>query len=187
MAVKNRHREAAAPPKRKPSTLTGRKLLHASGQDTREFKLRLQKERDVELASIQVQRDVAQANAGSSPGAQDRQDRHRGRRKRLLREDRPQHRHGEIGGSPGAEQPTLADIKDTFFSGDPEHFKTQLCQWVADFGINPRLKKNLTLSPCSPNRRFTDDTGEDTLKSALALVKGEGMGEVRAETVLKQA
>ena len=46
---------------------------------------------------------------------------------------------------------TLTDIKDTFFNGDPEHFKTQLRKWVADFGIQSEDLKNLTLSACSPS------------------------------------
>jgi hypothetical protein len=40
----------------------------------------------------------------------------------------------------------LSDIKNTFFNGDSEHFKTQLRKWVSDFGISSEDLKNLTIA-----------------------------------------
>ena len=164
------------------------KLLHAAGQEHEEFKLRLQKERDVELASIQVQRDVAQANAQVVSEA--------------LKTAKIDIVGGEndffekivrsIGTGKSVDRlvqnsATLTDIKDTFFNGDPEHFKTQLRTWVADFGIQSEDLKNLTLSALLAKLiASTNDAGlKDGIRSALAFAKEKGMGEVKSETVVR--
>ncbi len=164
------------------------KLLHAAGQEHEEFKLRLAKERDVEMAAINVQRDVAQANASVVSEA--------------LKTAKIDIVGGEndffekivrsIGTGKSVDRmvqnsATLTDIKETFFNGDPEHFKTQLRQWVADFGIKTEDLKNLTLSALLAKLvASTDDAGvKATIKSALALVKEKGLGEAKAETVVK--
>jgi len=164
------------------------KLLHAAGQEHEEFKLRLQKERDVELAAINVQREIAQANASVVSEA--------------LKTAKIDIVGGEndffekivrsIGTGKSVDRmvqnsATLTDIKETFFNGDPEHFKTQLRQWVADFGLKTEDLKNLTLSALLAKLvASTDDAGvKNAIKSALALVKEKGLGEVKAETVVK--
>src|SRR5690606_37327362 len=106
------------------------KLLHEAGQQHEEFRLRLNKERDVELAAIHVQRDVAQANAQVVSEA--------------LKSAKIDIVGGEndffekivrsIGTGKAVDRAvnnsaTLTEIKTTFFNGDPEHFKAQLAQW----------------------------------------------------------
>ncbi len=164
------------------------KLLHAAGQEHEEFKLRLQKERDVELAAINVQRDVAQANASVVSEA--------------LKTAKIDIVGGEndffekivrsIGTGKSVDRmvqnsATLTDIKETFFNGDPEHFKAQLRQWVADFGLKTEDLKNLTLSALLAKLvASTDDAGvKATIKSALSLVKEKGLGEVAAKQALE--
>lgn len=164
------------------------KVLQAAGQEHEEFKLRLNKERDVELAAINVQRDVAQANAAVVSEA--------------LRHARIDIVGGEndffekivrsIGTGKSVDRmvqnsATLTDIKSTFFNGDPERFRSQLRQWVTDFGIKTEDLKNLTVSALLAKfLASTDDAGlKSTLRSALALVKESGMGETKAEVAVK--
>jgi len=40
----------------------------------------------------------------------------------------------------------LKDIKDTFFNGDPEYFRSQLKGFVSKFGMSSEDLKNLTVS-----------------------------------------
>ena len=82
---------------------------------------------------------------------------------------------------------TLSDIKNTFFNGDPERFKTQLKQWVKDFGISSNDVKNLTLSALLAKLiASTDDGGVQSLmQSALAAVQDKGMGDVVAKSVIE--
>lgn len=164
------------------------KLLHEAGREHEEFKLRLQKDRDVELAAIHVQRDVAQANAGVVSEA--------------LRHAKIDIVGGEndffekvvrsIGTGKSVDRmvqnsATLTDIKETFFNGDPERFKSQLRKWVSDFGIGTADLKNLTLSALLG--RLAASAGEPALKQtigeALAAVQAKGLGEVPARKALE--
>ncbi len=164
------------------------KLLHAAGQEHEEFKLRLNKERDVELAAIHVQRDVAQANAQVVSEA--------------LKTAKIDIVGGEndffekivrsIGTGKAVDRAvnnsaTLTDIKSTFFNGDPEHFKARLAQWVKDFGIKTEDVKNLTVAALLGKMIASaeDDGVKSTIKSALALVKEKGLGEVAAKQALE--
>lgn len=166
------------------------KLFHEAGKEHEEFKLRLQKERDVELAAIHVQRDVAQANAQVVSEA--------------LKHAKIDIVGGEndffekvvrsIGTGKSVDRmvqnsATLTDIKETFFNGDPEHFKSQVRKWVADFGIKSEDLKNLTLAALLGKLiASTEDSGvKSTIQSALALVKEKGLGHVKANSVVGEA
>ena len=37
-------------------------------------------------------------------------------------------------------------VKETFFNGDPEYFKSQMASWIDQFGIETEDVKNLTVS-----------------------------------------
>jgi uncharacterized membrane protein YqiK len=164
------------------------KLFHDAGKEHEEFKLRLNKDRDVELAALNVQKEIANSNALVVSEA--------------LKNAKIDIVGGEndffekivrsIGNGKAVDRTvnnsaTLTDIKTTFFNGDPEHFKTQLRQWVADYGIKTEDLKNLTLSALLAKLiAHADDSGTQSLmKSALALVKEKGLGEVKAETAVQ--
>lgn len=163
------------------------KLLHDAGQQHEEFRLRLAKERDVELAAIHVNKDVAEANA------------------RIVGEALKSARIDLVGGANDffekvvravgtgksvdrmiANSSTLSDIKNTFFDGDPERFKTQVRQWIADFGIPSEDLKNLTLSALFA--KFLAGGGDDSVKSAiqaaLKAAQGAGLAEAKAARFL---
>ena len=40
----------------------------------------------------------------------------------------------------------LSDVKETFFNGDPEHFKVELQRYIDMFGVSSEDLKNLTVS-----------------------------------------
>ncbi len=166
------------------------KLLHEAGQQHEEFRLRLAKERDVELAAIHVDKDIAEANA------------------RIVGEALKVARIDIVGGSNDffekvvravgsgkavdrlvSNSTTLTDIKETFFDGDPERFKTQVRQWIADFGIPTEDLKNLTLSALFA--KLLAGAGDDAVKSALqAAVKtvhGAGLGDTPAGRFLNDS
>ncbi len=156
------------------------KLLHDAGQQHEEFRLRLAKERDVELAAIHVQKDVAQAHSnivaealksahidivGGENDFFEKVVRAVGTGKAV---DRMMKSSG-----------TLTDIKTTFFNGDPEHFKTQIRQWVSDFGLKSEDIRNLTVSALLI--RLMGSTQDPSVRSlmnlALGLAQARGVGE----------
>lgn len=163
------------------------KLLHAAGKEHEEFKLRLAKERDVALASITVQKEIAQANSHIVGEA--------------LKHANIDIVGGEndffekivraVGTGKSIDRlvdnsDTLTDIKSTFFTGDPEHFKTQVRQWIADFGIKTEDLKNLTVAALLTKLIASsgDDSRKSLIMSALALAKDYGLADVPATSVV---
>ena len=166
------------------------KLFHAAGKEHEEFKLKLSKERDVELAAIHVQRDIAQANStivgealkhanidivGGENDFFEKVVRAVGTGKAV---DRMVHN-----------SETLTDIKNTFFNGDPEHFKGAVRQWIKDFGISTEDVKNLTISALLGKLiASTNDGGVQSLmKSALEMVQNKGLADAPAAAVVAKA
>lgn len=84
---------------------------------------------------------------------------------------------------------TLTDIKETFFNGDPERFKTQLRQWVQDFGIRTEDLKNLTISALLAKllSDSTDDSRKALILSAVSLARNHGLSDSPASTLLSAA
>jgi flotillin len=163
------------------------KLLHEAGQQHEEFRLRLNKERDVELAAINVERDIARAHSDVVGEA--------------LRNSKIDIVGGEndffekivraVGNGKSVDRlvnnsETLSDIKNTFFNGDADHFRTQLQQWVKDFGIKTEDLKNLTIAALLGKMiASSKDSGlQSLLKSAHAMAKESGMSDVMASAVL---
>ncbi len=166
------------------------KLFHEAGKEHEEFKLKLAKERDVELAAIHVQKDIAQANSNIVGEA--------------LKHSNIDIVGGEndffekivraVGTGKAVDRmvnnsATLTDIKTTFFNGDSEHFKTQVRQWIKDFGIKSEDVKNLTIAALLGKLlASTNDSSVQTLmNSALAMVRERGMADAPASAVVSQA
>jgi flotillin len=163
------------------------KLYHEAGRSHEEFKLRLAKERDVDLAAIHVQKDIAQANS-------------------TIVGEALKHAHIDIVGGENdffekivkavgtgkavdrmvGNSETLSDIKNTFFNGDPEHFKTSLRQWIKDFGISSEDLKNLTVSALLGKLIASTNDGalQALMKSGLELAQAKGLAEAPASAVL---
>ncbi len=163
------------------------KLLHEAGQQHEEFRLRLNKERDVELAAINVERDVARAHSEVVGEA--------------LKHSKIDIVGGEndffekivraVGNGKSVDRmvnnsETLSDIKNTFFNGDPDFFRSQLAQWVKDFGIKTEDLKNLTVAALLGKMiASSKDSGlQSLLKSAHAMAKESGLSDVMASAVL---
>ena len=123
------------------------KLLEDAGREHEEFKLTLDKEKSVELAQINIQKDIAAAQAGVLGEA--------------MKSAKIEIVGGEsqffdkitnaIGNARAIDRMvegsrTLTDVKETFFNGDPDYFKAQLKTVVDQFGLNAEDTKNLTLS-----------------------------------------
>ncbi len=163
------------------------KLFHEAGKEHEEFKLRLSKERDVELAAIHVQKDIAQANS-------------------TIVGEALKHSHIDIVGGENdffekivravgngksvdrmvQNSATLTDIKDTFFNGDPEFFKGQFRKWIADFGISSEDVKNLTVAALLGKLiASTDDSSvQGMMKAALNAVRERGLADAPASAVV---
>ena len=164
------------------------KLFEEAGQSHEEFKLELEKQKTVELAELRVQKDVAAEQA------------------KIMGEALKSAKIDIVGGETEFfdkitnaiatgkaidrtvdNSAALSDIKDTFFNGDPEYFKSQIASWIDQFGVSSEDMKNLSISAvvgkmisASPDEKTTN-----ALTSLLNATQRFGISDQKAEKVLK--
>lgn len=141
------------------------KLFDGVGREHEEFKLRLNKDKDIELQAIDAQKDIAEAQA------------------RLIAESLTNANIDIVGGdnqffqsiinsiTAGKQIDRLVDnsevlsnVKDTFFTGDPQQFKEEVTRYIDMFGV----------------------TSEDMKNLSVAALIGQMMGATNDESVLKR-
>ena len=108
------------------------KLFEEAGQDHEEFKLELEKDKTIELAQIDVQRQIAEQQAIVIGEAlkHSKIDIVGGEAEFFDRITRAITTGKVVDRTIGNSQ-VLGDVKDTFFNGDPEYFKAQVGTWIA--------------------------------------------------------
>ena len=166
------------------------KQLDSVGKEHEEFKLKLEKEKDVEIAAINAQRGIAESQAGVM-----------GEALRAARID--------IVGGDGEffEQITNAvkggkaidrfvynsrvatDIKDTFFDGNADYFRDQLGELMKQFNIDADSVKDLSIAALIAKMMGlakTDDV-RSQLTSLLGVVGTANVADQKASRVLTPA
>ena len=163
------------------------KIFDGVGREHEEFKLELNKEKEIELAAINVRKDIAAEQA------------------QVLSEALKQANIDIVGGD-GAffdkiihsitdgkaidrtvySSQALTDVKETFFNGDPEYFKTEFAKWVKQFGISSEDVRNLTIAGVLGKMIAKADGGEinDTLQKAMKVAEETGLADEPASLAL---
>ena len=163
------------------------KLFGEAGQDHEEFKLELEKDKAVELAQIDVQRQIAEQQAIVVGAAlkSAKIDIVGGETQFF---DRITHAitSGKVLDRAVANSQVLTDVKETFFNGDPEYFKSQIASWIQDFGIPTEDVKNLTVAALL-GQLVPTAQGETRSKiiSLLGAAERFGLGDTKASNFLK--
>ena len=123
------------------------KLFDEAGKGHEEFKLKLQKEKDIELAQISIQKDIADAQAKViSEALQAAHIEIVGGETMFFEKVMGAITQGRSVDRMVGSSNVLKDIKETFFNGDPEYFRQQLKGFVSKFGMSSEDVKNLTVS-----------------------------------------
>jgi flotillin len=163
------------------------KIFDGVGREHEEFKLQLNKEKDIELAAINVRKDIAAEQAT------------------VLAEALKQANIDIVGGD-GAffdkiihsitdgkaidrtvyNSQALTDVKETFFNGDPEYFKAEFGKWVKQFGISSEDVRNLTIAGVLGKMIAKSDGGElsGTLQQAMKAAQDAGLADKPASIAL---
>jgi uncharacterized membrane protein YqiK len=147
------------------------KVLDSVGKDHEEFKLKLNKEKDVEIAAIDAQRGIAESQAG------------------VVGEALKAARIDIVGGDGEFfDQITSAvkggkaidrfvynsrvatDIKDTFFDGNAEYFRDQLTKLIGQFNLDTDGVKDLSIAALIAKMMGMADTEE--VRSQLTSLLG---------------
>lgn len=156
------------------------KLFDGVGREHEEFKLRLNKDKDIDIAAIQAQQDIAEAQAGIVGEA--------------LKSARIDIVGGEttffdkivdsIKGGKAIDRfvhnsETLTDVKNTFFNGNPDYFKEKLGSFVDQFGMNFEDVKDLSVSALIGKMlvKSDDDESRGDLNRMMQFVRSAGLAD----------
>lgn len=158
------------------------KVLDEAGRVHEEFKLKLEKEKEIELANINIQKDIAESQAS------------------VIREALKSAKIDIVGGetmffdkiigsiSQGksvdrmvGSSEVLKDIKNTFVVGDPEYFKAQLQNFTSKFNMTSEDLKNLTVSGVILKMmRYAESSERPALTKLLETVEKAGFADAPA-------
>jgi hypothetical protein len=162
------------------------KLFDGVGREHEEFKLQLNKDKDIEIAAIAAQREIAEAQA------------------RVVGEALKSARIDIVGGETAFfdkivdsikggkavdrfvhSSETLTDIKNTFFNGNPEYFRQKLEQLVGQFQLSADDIKDLSVAALIAKMLGMTDSEETRgeLHRLLALVKNLGVADRQAASL----
>jgi flotillin len=137
------------------------KLFDSVGKEHEEFKLRLNKDKDIEIAAINTQKDIAEAQSN------------------IVGEALKTARIDIVGGESTFfdqivnsikagksvdrfvhNSETVTDIKQTFFNGDPEYFRTKLTSFASQFNVSFEDVKDLSVTALIGKLLTLADTDE---------------------------
>ena len=164
------------------------KKFNEAGKEHEEFKLRLEKEKAIELAEIDIRGAIA------------------ARHSEVLAEALKSAKIDIVGGETQFfdrithaitqgksidrlvdNSQALTDVKETFFNGDPEYFKEQLRGWIDEFGVSTNDVKNLSLSALLTRlaKESDDETTQSKIAGMLGAAERFGLADKKAGTLLK--
>lgn len=164
------------------------KLFEEAGQEHEEFKLELDKEKEVELAEIDVQRQVAAEQAKVVGEALKSANIDIvGGETQFFDRITNSITTGKVVDRIVDNSRVIGDVKETFFNGDPDYFKGQLSTWIQDFGVDTEDLKNISVSALL-GKLIGDAKGEQRSKllGMLGAAERFGLSDAKAGEVLKK-
>jgi len=182
------HRKATADAKGIEDKAKAMKLFDSVGKEHEEFKLQLKKDLDVEIAALNVRKDVAKEQAAIMGEA--------------LKQAKIDIVGGEatffdkivssVTGGKAVDRfvdnsHVLSDVSRTLFTGDPELFKRRVRGMVGQFGVTSADLKNLTMSALfAKMTAMADDEDTRGLLGRLSDAANDmGFGDKVAASVLQ--
>jgi hypothetical protein len=164
------------------------KLFEEAGQEHEEFKLELDKDKAVELAEIDVQRQIAEQQAiVVGEALKSAKIDIVGGETEFFDRITKAITTGKVVDRIVRNSEVLEDVKETFFNGDPDYFRSQLATWIDDFGVKTEDLKNLSVSALL-GKMAGSAKGEQRQKLVGMLGAAErfGMGDMKANELLKK-
>ena len=164
------------------------KLFDGVGKEHEEFKLRLNKDKDIEIAAIQAQQDIAEAQSNLVGEA--------------LKSARIDIVGGEstffdqivssVKGGKSVDRfvdnsQTLTDVKNTFFNGNPEYFRDRLQNLITEFDLSTDDVKDLSIAALIAKLMGLANTDgvRNELHRLLGMAKEAGMSDASATSTLQ--
>jgi uncharacterized membrane protein YqiK len=163
------------------------KLFDSVGKDHEEFKLKLNKEKEIEIAAIHTQKDIAEAQSN------------------IVGEALKSARIDIVGGESTFfnqivdavkagksvdrfihNSETMTDIKQTFFNGDPDYFRNKLTEFAGQFNMSFDDVKDLSVVALIGRMLTMADTDEaqSELTRMLDKVTGTSLASRKVATLV---
>jgi len=163
------------------------KLFDSVGKDHEEFKLKLNKEKEIEIAAIHTQKDIAEAQSN------------------IVGEALKSARIDIVGGESTFfnqivdsvkagksvdrfvhNSETMTDIKQTFFNGDPDYFRNKLTDFAGQFNMSFDDVKDLSVVALIGRMLTLADTDEaqSELTRMLDKVTGTSLASRKVATLV---
>jgi len=165
------------------------KLFEEAGQEHEEFKLQLEKEKSIELAEINIQKDIAAEQAAVVGQALKSANIDIvGGETQFFDRITNAITQGKVVDRTVDSSKTLTDVRDTFFNGDPEYFKTQVGSWIEQFGISSDDLKNLSVSGVLGKMLAMDPDAKTgtAMRSLLGAAERFGFADEKASKVMER-
>ncbi|TYQ15589.1 UNVERIFIED_CONTAM: putative membrane protein YqiK [Acetivibrio alkalicellulosi] len=161
------------------------KALDEAGRGHEEFKLRLEKEKEIELASINIQREIAKAQAEViSQALKSASIDIVGGETMFFDKIVESVTRGKSFDRMVGSSEVLQDVKNTFITGDADYFKNQLENFTSRFNLTSEDLKNLTISGAIHKMMSNANTTEKPLLTRLLdAVEKAGFGNEPAEKI----
>jgi uncharacterized membrane protein YqiK len=155
------------------------KLFDGVGRDHEEFKLRLNKDRDIELAEINIRKDIAQEQAKIvSEGLKSAKIEIVGGENRFFERLVNSITTGKSVDGMVSHSKVLSDVRNALIGPDAENARDHICRYISQFGLSTEDVKNLTISALIMKLiARADGEQKGILSSILNTVKELGIGE----------
>ncbi|MCF6284263.1 MAG: flotillin family protein [Candidatus Hydrogenedentes bacterium] len=146
------------------------KLFNDAGKEHEEFKINLEKEKAIELAAIDAQREIAEQQAVIiSQALKTAKIDIVGGESEFFDKITHAITSGKAVDRWVDNSRTLTDVKNTFFNSDPAYFKSRMEYFTEQFGIGSEDVKNLSVAALlNKMKNMTDDTGSGSDMQLLA-------------------
>ncbi len=149
------------------------------GKDHEEFKLRLNKDRDIELAEINIRKDIAQEQAKIvSEGLKSAKIEIVGGENRFFERLVNSITTGKSVDGMVSHSKVLGDVRNALIGPDAEAAKSQICKCISQFGLSTEDVKNLTISALVMKLIAQADSEQKGILSGI-LEHGQGVGNRR--------
>jgi flotillin len=156
------------------------KIFNEAGKEHEEFKLRLDKDKAIELSAIDAQREIAEQQAGIIGKALEQATIDIvGGESEFFDKITSAITQGKAVDRWINNSETLGDVKETFFNGDPAYFKARMTEFTTQFGIDSEDLKNLSVAALLNQMRgmSKDKAVSNELCTMLGMAKSLGVSD----------
>jgi len=155
------------------------KLFDGVGRDHEEFKLRLNKDRDIELAEINIRKDIAQEQAKIvSEGLKSAKIEIVGGENRFFERLVNSITTGKSVDGMVSHSKVLGDVRSALLGPDADKARDHICKCISQFGLRTEDVKNLTISALVMKLMAkADGEQKGVLNGILNTIKELGIGE----------